>query len=128
MYPVKPVKKDGQLVRVVNSRSDTTLGSRVVLAVGVRSRLQGLLGRTDLAPGEGLWLEPCASIHMFFMRFAIDVVFVDWGGAVVKRCRDVRPWRLASGGLHARAALELPAGTIDRSDTRVGDRLELRPA
>jgi uncharacterized membrane protein (UPF0127 family) len=123
-----PAKKDGRLVQVVNSRADTILGSRVMLAVGVRSRLQGLLGRQDLAPGEGLWLEPCASIHMFFMRFAIDVVFVDRLGAVVKPCKDVRPWRLATGGRRARAALELPAGTIERSDTRVGDRLELRPA
>jgi uncharacterized membrane protein (UPF0127 family) len=119
--------KDGQLVQVVNCRSGSTLGSRVALAVGVRSRLQGLLGRSELAPGEGIWLEPCASIHMFFMRFAIDVVFVDRLGAVVKPCKQVGPWRLASGGRRARAALELPVGTIERSDTRVGDRLELRP-
>jgi uncharacterized protein len=119
--------KDGQLVQVVNCRSGSTLGSRVALAVGVRSRLQGLLGRSELAPGEGIWLEPCASIHMFFMRFAIDVVFVDRLGAVVKPCKQVGPWRLASGGRRARAALEPPVGTIERSDTRVGDRLELRP-
>jgi uncharacterized membrane protein (UPF0127 family) len=119
-------KKDGQLVQVVNCRSGSILGSRVTLAVGVRSRLQGLLGRSDLAPDEGLWLEPCASIHMFFMRFAIDVVFVDRLGTVVKPCEHVGPWRLASGGRCARAALELPVGTIDRSDTRAGDRLELR--
>jgi uncharacterized membrane protein (UPF0127 family) len=127
MYP-DDAKKDGQVVQVVNRRSGTMLGTRVVLAMGVRSRLQGLLGRKDLAPGEGLWLDPCASIHMFFMRFAIDVVFVDRFGAVVKPCGQVAPWRLANGGRHARAALELPAGTIDHSDTRVGDQLDLRPA
>jgi uncharacterized membrane protein (UPF0127 family) len=65
---------------------------------------------------------------MFFMRFAIDVVFVDRQGAVVNPCKHVAPWRLASGGRRARAALELPAGTIERSGTRVGDRLELGPA
>ena len=126
MYPGH-AKTDGELVRVVNCRSGALLGARVALAVGIRSRLQGLLGRSELAPGEGLWLEPCASIHMFFMRFAIDVVFVDRQGAVVKPCKQVAPWRLASGGRRAQAALELPVGTIERSDTRVGDRLELRP-
>jgi uncharacterized membrane protein (UPF0127 family) len=127
MYPGH-TKNDGEVVQVFNRRSGAMLGTSVVLAMGVRSRVQGLLGRTDLAPGEGLWLEPCASIHMFFMRFAIDVVFVDRQGAVVKPCGHVRPWQLASGGRRARAALELPAGTIERSDTRVGDRLDLRPA
>jgi uncharacterized membrane protein (UPF0127 family) len=127
MYPGH-AKEDAQLVRVVNCRSGALLGTRVALAVGIRSRLQGLLGRSELAPGEGLWLEPCASIHMFFMRFAIDVVFVDRQGAVVKLCQHVVPWRLASGGRRARAALELPVGTIERSATRVGDRLELRPS
>ena len=96
-----------------------------MLATGVRSRLRGLLGRSGLADGEGLWLEPCSSIHMFFMRFAIDVVFVDRTGTVVRCAENVAPWKIASGGRRARAALELPAGRVARSDTRVGDVLEI---
>ncbi len=69
-------------------------------------------------------LAPCNSIHMFFMRFTIDVIFVNRAGEVVKVCPTVRPWRirLAARGF---AAVELPAGTIDRTDTRTADRLEL---
>jgi uncharacterized protein len=126
MYP-DDAKRDGQIVQVVNRRSGVVLGERVVLAVGLRSRLRGLLGRSELAPGEGLWLEPCASIHMFFMRFALDVLFVDRTGSVVKQCNRVRPWRIAGGGARARAALEVAAGVVECSDTRIGDRLELRP-
>jgi uncharacterized protein len=123
MYPKHA--EDGAVVRVVNCRSGAILGDRVTLAVGVGSRLRGLLGRRGLSPGEGLWLEPCSSIHMFFMRFAIDVLFVDPGGTVVKRCVEIRPWRVAAGGLAARAALELPVGVVERSETQVGDRLAI---
>jgi uncharacterized protein len=123
MYPKHA--EDGSLVRVVNCRSGAILGDRVALAVGVGSRLRGLLGRSGLSPGEGLWLEPCSSIHMFFMRFAIDVLFVDSGGAVVKRCVEIRPWRVAAGGISARAALELPVGVVERSETQIGDRLAI---
>ena len=121
MYPKHA--EDGTLVRVVNHRTGAVLGDRVTLAIGWGSRLQGLLGRGGLLAGEGLWLEPCSSIHMFFMRFAIDVLFVDPDGLVVKRSLEVRPWHIAAGGLTARAALELPVGAVERSHTRVGDRL-----
>jgi uncharacterized membrane protein (UPF0127 family) len=62
---------------------------------------------------------------MFFMRFAIDVLFVDPGGSVVKRCVEIRPWRVAAGGISARAALELPVGVVERSETQIGDRLAI---
>ena len=120
-------KRDGDVVCVRNSRSEAWLGRRVVLAVRLGSRLKGLLGSTGLADGEGLWLEPCSSIHMFFMRFPIDVVFVDRYAVVVRLVENVAPWRMAAGGRRARAALELPTGAIARSDTRVGDRLHIGP-
>ncbi len=121
-------KRDGDIVRVRNRRSDRSLGDRIVLAVSLGSRLRGLLGHPPLREGEGLWLEPCSSIHMFFMRFAIDVVFVDRECAVVRTIQAVAPWRLAIGGRRARAALELPPGTIDRSATRAGDLLHVERA
>jgi hypothetical protein len=127
VYPNRR-KRDGTLVRILNGRSRASLGDRIVLAMGIRSRLRGLLGRPGLAEGEGLWLEPCTSIHMFFMRFAIDVVFVDRNGIVVRPAQNVAPWRIAAGGRGTRAALELPIGSIARSGTRAGDRLEIEPA
>ena len=120
-----PKHANGAVVRVVNCRSGAILGDRVTLAVALGSRLRGLLGRSGLSPGEGLWIEPCASIHMFFMRFAIDVLFVDSGDTVVRQCVEIRPWRIAAGGRAARAALVLPVGVIERSETRVGDRLAI---
>ena len=114
-------------MRIRNARTGDLLGDRVVLALGIGSRLQGLLGRERLGEGEGLWLDPCSSIHMFFMRFAIDVVFVDRHGVVVRAVEAVAPWRIAGGGRGARAALELPPGSISRSGTRIGDRLEIEP-
>jgi uncharacterized protein len=97
------------------------------VAATFRSRLRGLLGRKGLAPGEGLLIRPAGSIHTFFMRFAIDVVFLDRSGVVVKLVSDLRPWRLAFAR-HGRDALELRAGEAKRRGLGRGDRLELRAA
>ena len=124
MYPKKSLS-DGTVVRVSNRRSGRLVAERVEIAAGFAARLRGLLGRNALEPGQGLWLEPCSSIHMFFMRFAIDALFVDEQRVVVRCVQSLRPWRIAVGGLRARAVLELPTGTIPRSETRVGDALDL---
>ena len=73
----------------------------------------GLLGRRGLAPGEGLLIAHTGSVHMFFMRFAIDVVFVDRARTIVKIVPTLRPWRVAMAR-RAKSALELPAGTATR--------------
>jgi uncharacterized protein len=124
MYPKKSLS-DGTIVRVSNRRSGTIVGERVEVAMGVASRLRGLLGRAGLIQGEGLWLEPCSSIHMFFMRFPIDALFVDENRMVVRCVASLRPWRIAAGGLRARGVLELAVGSIARSRTQVGDPLDL---
>jgi uncharacterized membrane protein (UPF0127 family) len=80
------------------------------------SRFVGLMGRQDLPAGRGLWIEPCNSIHMFFMRFAIDVLFLDRGGRVKRVLLRLRPWRVSPIVFGARTVVELPAGTLaDRS-------------
>jgi uncharacterized membrane protein (UPF0127 family) len=91
------------------------------------TRMRGLLGRGGLAPSEGLWISPCNSIHMFFMRFAIDVVFIDERLQVVRVCEDVKPWRIARGGKHAHSVLELPPGKAAFFNIRVGDKLQIVP-
>jgi uncharacterized protein len=88
------------------------------------SRMRGLLGRSELPMGEGLLLKPCGSVHMFFMRFAIDVVFLDRELAVVGVVPVLRPWRTA-GRRGAKAALELPAGEAARRGIEPGERLRL---
>jgi uncharacterized membrane protein (UPF0127 family) len=88
------------------------------------SRFVGLMGRPALPAGAGLWLEPCNSIHMFFMRFAIDVLFLDRQNQVKKVMLNLKPWRISPIVFGARTTVELPAGTLkDRS--LVGTRLRL---
>ena len=95
---------------------------RGVLAVTAWTRSKGLLGRSGLDPDEGLWIQPTGSIHMWFMRFAIDVVYADKEGRVLKLVRGIRPWRM-SACRGAKVALELPVGAIDRAGVEVGDQL-----
>ena len=95
---------------------------RGVLAVTAWTRSKGLLGRSGLDPDEGLWIQPTGSIHMWFMRFPIDVVYADRDGRVLKLVRGIRPWRM-SACRGAKVALELPVGAIDRAGVQVGDHL-----
>jgi uncharacterized membrane protein (UPF0127 family) len=97
---------------------------RCALANGFLTRLRGLLGRRGLEPGEGLLLSPSSSVHTLFMRFPIDVVFLDRGLLVVGVSADVRPWRLA-GRRGARHVLELPAGQAEACGIHAGERLTL---
>lgn len=113
---------------VRNLRTEAVLGERIDLADRWGARLKGLLGRDGLGEGEGLHIVPCNSIHMFFMRFPIDVAFLDAAGKVVRAVHSIRPWRATRVYLEAHSALELPAGTLARSGTREGDELRFEPA
>ena len=106
---------------------NTLLGDRVRVARSLADRTVGLLGTRSLSPGEGLWIERSPSIHMFFMRFPIDAVFVAGDGRVTKIVENLKPWRVVWWARGARDCLELPVGAVQASSTRVGDRLELTP-
>ncbi len=110
-------------MRLLNRRNGAVLAGNVERAVTVRARLRGLLGRDRLPEGEALVIEPCTSIHTFFMRFSIDAAFVSRDGRVVRAISDLRPFRATR--IYPRAALvvELPAGTLSRTGTREGDQL-----
>ena len=109
---------------LVNQRTDEALADRVEVAVTRRDRRKGLLGRSGLEPASALIIAPCFSIHTMFMRFDIDVVFVDEDGRVVKVVRDMTPWRIAVDPT-AHAVVELPAGSLRDRQVNVGDRLYL---
>jgi uncharacterized membrane protein (UPF0127 family) len=87
--------------------------------------MKGLLGRSGLAPGEGLLLRPATSIHTFFMRFPIDAVFLDRELVVRKVASDVKPWRLVFAR-RARSVLELADGEAARRGVAAGQRLVAR--
>lgn len=112
---------------VRNERSGRCLGDRIEHAARFHARARGLLGRATFDEGEGLWIEPCSSVHMFFMRFPIDVLFLDRERRVRRTVSSLGPWRIAVGGLRTHSTLELPTGAIAASDTRAGDRLAFEP-
>ncbi|MFH1679746.1 MAG: DUF192 domain-containing protein [Candidatus Eisenbacteria bacterium] len=113
-------------VEVRNVSRGTLLLPRGLLAISWESRLVGLMGRKALAPDEGLVIRPCESIHTMWMRFPIDVVFVDVRNTAVRAFPNVAPFRLRFGGWDAHAVIEGPVGMIQRSGTRVGDGIEIR--
>jgi uncharacterized membrane protein (UPF0127 family) len=107
----------------------TRLDGRVVcerLLVAARpvQRMRGLLGRADLPEGEGILLRPAGSVHTFFMRFAIDVVFLDGDGVVIGIAPELAPWRTA-GRRGAKSVVELSSGECARRGIAVGDALQL---
>jgi uncharacterized protein len=114
-----------RLVRVDNVTKGTSLGSRIRVASSTKDRTVGLLRTPKLAAGEGLWIERSPSIHMFFMRFAIDGVFVAADGRVTKVVENLKPWRVVWWARGARDCLELPVGAVAASGTQVGDHLKL---
>lgn len=114
--------------RVWNRSKGSLLAERLERALHPWQRLRGLLGRRTFLPGEALWIEPCRSVHTFFMRFAIDVLFLDGEGRVVEAIRELRPYRATRFFRRAVGVLELPAGTIAASGTEPGDRIDLSGA
>jgi uncharacterized membrane protein (UPF0127 family) len=117
---------DSQL-KIFNRTRNTILGTSIQLANSGATRRKGLLGRSGLSPGEGIWIVPCESVHTFWMKFPIDLVYLDRNKKVKKVKSDVRPWRL-SACLSAHSVLELVPGTISTTQTKPGDTLEFSPA
>lgn len=109
-------------VITLRSHSGETICRRCLVADTPALRLRGLLGRAGLAPDEGLLIRPTNAIHMWFMRFSIDAVFVDEQGTIVRIAEHLRPWRMAAKR-GAREVVELPAGSCARHGLGVGDRL-----
>jgi uncharacterized membrane protein (UPF0127 family) len=111
-------------VSVRNQTRNAVLGEAVDVADTSEKRRVGLLKHERLEPGEGLWIKPCESVHTFFMKFAIDLVYVDRKHKVRKVRKAVPPWRV-SACLTAHSIIELPAGTIERTGTQAGDELSI---
>ena len=109
-----------------NLSQNTVIAGQAVMADTVLTRMRGLLGRSSLPAGEALVIAPCQSVHMLFMRFPIDVVFADSDNRVVGLCADLRPFSLSPVFWKSACAIELPAGTIKKTNIRVGDNLSIK--
>lgn len=112
-----------RLLRVVNTGNNRELGTRIRWADSFLARLRGMTGRPAPQAGEGLLLTPCKSIHMYGIRFPLDVVFLDATGTVVASYPSLRPGGRTRWHWDAVHALELPDGTLERSGTAKGDVL-----
>ncbi len=96
---------------------------QIIAARSFWARFKGLMFTRELAPNRALLIRRCSSVHTMFMRYPLDVVFVDASGVVVKIAAHVRPWRASWGGARAVHTLELAAGAADQLRISIGDRL-----
>jgi uncharacterized membrane protein (UPF0127 family) len=108
----------------VHKSDGTVVCERCEIPKSSFGRMRGLLGRAGLEPGGGMLIDSAPSVHMFFMRFPIDVVFLDRDWRVLSVRHELRPWRIA-GARRAVAALELPAGAAAAAGIAEGDVLAL---
>ena len=106
-----------------NLTRDTELASRVFEAKSYLSRMRGMLGRR-FDNFDAMLFQKNNSVHTFFMGIPIDVVFVDHEGVVKFQSNTLKPWRM-TGCLAAKTTIEFPAGTLKRTGTTVGDRLDI---
>ena len=118
-----PVKR--REVYVYNQTKETFLAFRVKVADTVLSRMVGLLDRNSLKPESGIWVVPCNAIHTIGMRFTIDVVLIDKNFKVVGLRELVRPFSITRPNFRTESVLELPAHTIFKSRTEIGDQLQI---
>ena len=116
--------------RLVARNLDTgaLVADRVTVATRKVERAIGLLKHSNLSPGEGLLITPCRGVHTCGMRFTIDLVALDAAGVVVDAVKALAPWRIRLPRRGAVSVLELPAGSLARSSTERGHRIELQLA
>ncbi|MBS1820258.1 MAG: DUF192 domain-containing protein [Acidobacteria bacterium] len=114
----------GRRLILTNRRTGLTVADAILPALDSRSRRTGLLLHQGLPSGTAMLIAPTSAIHTWFMRFAIDVAFLARDGRVMKIRSAVPPWRMIAAW-RGYVVLEMAAGALERTGTRVGDRLEL---
>lgn len=119
------VLRPSSFVHIQNLTKGTIVANDARRADGFFARGRGLMLAPPLSEGGGLVIEPCNSIHMFFMCYPLDVIFVDREGRVLFLYEGIKPWRVGRLVKGARMTIELPAGTISRTHTEIGDKLSL---
>ena len=107
----------------LSTEDGRVLATDLEVATSLWSRFLGLMGRRSLPAGHGLWLAPCSQVHTFFCRFPMDVAFVDREGRILHIAHAMRPWRVGRLVFGAKAAVELPGGTLRAAGVDRGNRL-----
>ena len=112
-------------MRLINQTKNTVLAEDVFIANTPFKRIKGLLGEKILLPDQAIILDPCNSVHTFFMRFAIDILFVDKDYKVVKALSELNPNKITRIYWHSSRVIELPAGRLNLTNTQAKDQLQL---
>jgi uncharacterized membrane protein (UPF0127 family) len=116
------------MTEVWNETKGTVVAANIRLADNLWTRFWGLMGRRALPAGEALHIQPCSSVHTFFMRFAMDAIFLDKEARVVRVVPDMKPFRAAVGGKGAHSVIEMVAGAAALTGVEAGDTLIFRPS
>jgi len=120
-----------QVVRVHNVTRGVDLAIHAEVAASPWRRFVGLMGKRELAVDGGLIIRPCNSIHMFFMRMPLDVLYCGASGPdgdpVLRVLAGIKPWRVGPIVRRSKYVLELPAGTVARTGTQQHDVIQLEP-
>ena len=112
---------------ILLDQPNQVIADKLEIATNFWGRLIGLLGRAELKTGQGLKIPSCRTVHMFFMRFPIDLVFCDANDKILVLQKNLKPWRISRYVAKADYVVELPEGEIERSKLEVGATLALRP-
>lgn len=124
---LRPLLRDTRSNHTIrNTRNGRTLARDLIIAFDSKTRKTGLLKHESLAEGSAMLIAPTNAVHTFFMRFPIDIAFVNREGLVLKTYAALRPWRLAAA-FRAYAVIELPAGALAGAETVAGDILSIAP-
>lgn len=110
---------------LTNADTKQTLVPKLEVANTLWKSARGLLGRSSISAEEGLWILGRSSVHTFFMRFAIDLVFLNRDMVVTKTVSRVTPFRIVWRGWSSTSVIELQAGFLERTPIRVGDKLHV---
>ena len=113
------------MLEVHNKTRNVNLVRHGKVANNAWTRFKGLIGVRELPDGDGLAIVPCSGVHCMFMSIPIDVVYVDKADQVVALDPDMKPWAVGRPRRGAHYVIELPAGTIARTGTQVGDQLRV---
>ena len=122
-----PAAGSGQYVCVYNKTRESFVATHAKVADGFFSRLVGLLGTTRrwARPGNGLWIVPSHGVHTIGMLYALDLIFLDRDHRVVEVEEHIRPFSISKVSFKADSVLEVPVHTVFRTETHVGDQLEI---
>lgn len=110
-------------MKIKNKTRNIMIAENCIVADTFFSRLKGLLGKKSIDQDTALLITPCNSIHMFFMKFPIDVLFIDKNDIIVHMVNNIKPWRTSKIVRHSEKVIELPAGSLLKNGTCVGDEL-----